>query len=224
MRRLVAPAVRAAALSAAAMGVVTARWSALHWGATTEETRDPLPGDDVIRTPGLVATRAITVQAPPEQVWPWVVQLGAGRGGFYSYDRLENLVGCQVHSADTVVEAWQHLEVGDLVHLHPQVALAVAAVDPGRSLVLHAGPAMGVAGSAGAGPGAPDAAPYDFTWAFVLRRHPHLATRLIVRERFAYLHPWSFLLVEPVSAVSSVMSREMLRGIRARAERASRLQ
>ncbi len=203
-------------MSAAAMSVVTLRWSALHWGATTEETREQLPGDDILRDPGLVATRAITVEAPPEQVWPWIVQLGAGRGGFYSYDRIENLAGCQVDSADMVVEAWQHLEVGDLVHLHPKVGLSVASVDPNRSLVLHAGAAMAVSSA-----GMPETAPYDFTWAFVLRRHPHLATRLIVRERFAYLHPWSFALVEPVSAASSVMSREMLRGIRDRAERAS---
>jgi hypothetical protein len=209
MRGLVAPVVA----GAAALTVVTLRWSALHWGATTEESREVLPGDDILRDPGLVATRAITIEAPPEQVWPWVVQLGADRGGFYSYDRIENLVGCGVHSADTVVEEWQHVAVGDLVHLHPKVALSVAAVDPGRSLVLHAAPAVpGV-------PGAPEAAPYDFTWSFVLRRHPHRATRLIARERFLYTHPWSPLLVEPVAAASSAMSRKMLLGIRDRAER-----
>ncbi|WP_374971015.1 SRPBCC family protein [Terrabacter sp. BE26] len=215
MRRVVAPVAGAAAIPVALMTVVTLRWSALHWGATTEECREQLPGDDLISDPGLVATRAITIHAPPEQVWPWVVQLGADRGGFYSYDRLENLAGCGVRSADTVVEEWQHLDVGDLVHLHPKVALSVASVDPVRSLVLHAGPAM--AGTGGAPPGS---LPYDFTWSFVLRRHPHRATRLVVRERFAYTHPWSFLLVEPVAAASSAMSRQMLHGIRDRSERA----
>jgi hypothetical protein len=206
MRRLAAPVL----VGAAAMSAVTLRWSALHWGATTEESREPLPGDEILPDPGLVATRAITVEAPPEEVWPWVVQIGADRGGFYSYDRLENLAGCRLHSADTVVEQWQHLAVGDVVRLHPQVALGVAAVDPRRSLVLHAG-------AAGSG-GDPSAAPYDFTWSFVLRRHPHRATRLIARERFAYTHPWSPLVVEPVAAASSLMSRKMLRGIRDRAE------
>jgi len=220
MRRVVTPAVAgAAAIPLALLTVVTLRWSALHWGATTEECREELPGDGLIRDPGLVATRAITIHAPPEQVWPWVVQLGADRGGFYSYDRLENLAGCGVRSADTVVEEWQHLDVGGLVHLHPKVALSVASVDPVHSLVLHAGPVLSGAGAPpGAGGAAPEAAPYDFTWAFVLRRHPHRATRLIVRERFAYTHPWSFLLVEPVSAASSAMSRQMLHGIRDRAE------
>lgn len=198
---------------ATALTVVTLRWSALHWGATTEETRERLPGDEILPDAGLVATRAISIEALPEEVWPWVVQMGSDRGGFYSYDGLENLAGCRLHSADTVVEAWQHLAPGDLVRLHPRVALAVAAVDPGRSLVLHAAPAM---------PGVPDAAPYDFTWSFVLRRHPHRATRLITRERFAYGRRWSPLLVEPISAASSLMSQKMLRGIRDRAELAIR--
>lgn len=210
MRRLLAPVVAPVLAGASLLTVVTLRWSALHWGATTEETREHLAGDEILRDPGLVATRAITIEAPPEEVWRWVVQMGADRGGFYSYDRLENLAGCRLHSADTVVDAWQHLAPGDVVRLHPRVALAVAAVDPGRSLVLHAAPAM---------PGDPEAAPYDFTWSFVLRRHPHRATRLISRERFAYSHPWSPLLVEPVAAASSLMSQKMLRGIRDRAER-----
>ncbi len=208
MRRSLAPVV----VGAVVLSVVTLRWSALHWGATTEESREPLPGDELLPVAGLVATRAITIQAPPEDVWPWVVQLGADRGGFYSYDRIENLVGCRLHSADSVVEEWQHLEAGDVVRLHPQVALAVASVDPGRSLVLRA-PQAEQAGS--------EAAPYDFTWSFVLRRHPHRATRLITRERFAHTHRWSPLVVEPVSVASSLMSQKMLRGIRDRAERAA---
>ncbi|GAA2471522.1 SRPBCC family protein [Terrabacter carboxydivorans] len=212
MRRGAGPLLAAVVGGVAALGVVTLRWSALHWGATTEETRERLPGDEILPDPGLVATRAVTVEAPTEEVWRWVVQMGSDRGGFYSYDGLENLAGCHLHSADAVVDAWQHLEPGDLVRLHPRVALAVTAIEPGRSLVLHAGAAM---------PGDPSAAPYDFTWSFVLRRHPHRATRLIVRERFSYPHPWSPVLVEPVSAVSSLMSQKMLRGIRDRAERAA---
>ena len=134
MRRLVAPVL----VGAAALSVVTARFSALHWGATTEESREPLPGDELIHDAGLVATRAITIEAVPEAVWPWVVQIGADRGGFYSYDRLENLAGCNLRSADSVVPEWQHLAPGDLVRLHPQVALTVASVEPNHSLVLRA--------------------------------------------------------------------------------------
>lgn len=226
MRRLAAPLL----VGAAALSVVTARWSALHWGATTEESREPLPGDELIADPGLVATRAITIEALPEMVWPWVVQIGADRGGFYSYDRIENLVGCNLRSVKTVVPEWQHLGPGDLVRLHPQVALTVVSVEPDHSLVLRAAPPTNRdrAGSEATPPdgirprGATPDAPYDFTWAFVLRRHPHTATRLITRERFGYTHRWSPLLVEPVSAASSLMSQKMLRGIRDRAERQAR--
>ena len=99
---------RAAAAGAAVIGTAVAgyillvrRWQ-LRWGATDEECDTALPGDDLIANPDLVATRAITVPAAAEQVWPWIAQLGQGRGGFYSYDALENLVGCNIHSADQI--------------------------------------------------------------------------------------------------------------------------
>jgi hypothetical protein len=204
---------RAAATGAAVLGgaaaylLVGRRWQ-LGWGATGEEHNATLAGDDLIATSDLVATRAITVHAPADQVFPWIAQLGQGRGGFYSYDALENLVGCDIHSADRVVPEWQDLKVGDQVKLHPEVELAVAVVEPGRALVLRGGVPMGEV-----------APPYDFTWAFVLREQPAGATRLLVRERYAYTKRWAPLLVEPVAAVAFVMSQRMLRGIRDRAER-----
>ena len=132
----------------------------------------------------------------------------AVRGGFYSYDFLENLVGCDIHSADRVVSDWQDIEAGGLVRLHPKVSLAVAVLEQGRSLVLRGGVPMGKTPP-----------PYDFTWAFVLRERPDGTTRLLVRERYAYTQRWAPLLVEPVEAVSFVMTQKMLRGIRDRAER-----
>jgi hypothetical protein len=156
----------------------------------------------------LAATRAITVRASIGQVWPWIAQLGQGRGGFYSYDFLENLVGCDIQSADRVVPEWQDIEVGGEVKLHREVPLQIAAVEPGRSLVLRGGVPMGSSPP-----------PYDFTWAFALREQPDNTTRLLVRERYGYTRWWAPLLVEPVEAVSFVMSQKMLRGIRDRAER-----
>ena len=79
----------------------------LHWGATRAEVDGVLPGDEVLPAADLVSTRAITIDARPEDVWAWVAQLGQGRGGFYSYDCLENLIGCDIHSSDTVRPAWQ---------------------------------------------------------------------------------------------------------------------
>ena len=124
---------------AAATYILFARARHLRWGASAQECNAALPGDDLIVSPDLTATRAITVRASAGQVWPWIAQLGHGRGGFYSYDFLENLAGCDIHSADRVVPGWQDIKVGDKVKLAPAVGLDVAALEPGRSLVLRGG-------------------------------------------------------------------------------------
>jgi hypothetical protein len=193
------------AIVAAAYTLAIRPWQ-LGWGATEEESTRLLPGDDLIAEPDITATRAITIRAPAANVWPWIAQLGQGRGGFYSYDLLEDLVGCDIHSANHIVPEWQDIAVGDQVRLHPEVGLAVVAVERGRSLVLRGGVPMG-----------DTPPPYDFTWAFALREHDGV-TRLLVRERYAYTTWWAALLVEPVEAVSFVMSKKMLRGIKDRAE------
>jgi hypothetical protein len=195
----------------AAVGVagLVRTWS-LRWGADKTEIGMSLLGDDLLPAADLIATRAITIDADLAAVWPWLAQLGQGRGGFYSYDRLENLLGCDIHSADRVIAEFQQIQVGDEVSLHPQIALTVAHAQSMRGLVLR-----------GAVPLAGSPAPYDFTWAFVLFGGPGEPTRLVVRERYAYLRPWAALLVEPVEMISFIMSRRMLRGI---AERAAELQ
>jgi hypothetical protein len=206
MRRRLIVGVTAAVGAGAAYLLLARPWH-MRWGATDEESRGPLPGDDLLANADLTATRAITVRASADPVWPWIAQLGQGRGGLYSYDSLENLVGCKIHSADRIVPEWQALGVGNEVRLHPEVPLVVAALEPGRALVLRGGVPMG---------NTPP--PYDFTWAFALREQPDGTTRLLVRERYAYTRWWSRLLVEPVEAVSFLMSQKMLRGIRDRAE------
>jgi hypothetical protein len=182
------------------------RWMA-HWGATTDELHAELPGDEVIGNANLTTTRAVTVNARAGAVWPWIAQLGQGRGGFYSYDAVENLVGCDIHSADRIVPAWQDVAVGAPIRLAPEVAMTVATVDPGRSLVLRGGFPLGRT-----------PAPFDSTWAFVLREQPDGTTRLVSRERYEYLRWWAALVVEPTSLISFVMSRKMLHGIAERAE------
>ncbi|WP_432457092.1 SRPBCC family protein [Cellulomonas iranensis] len=188
-------------------GLPVARAWGLQWGAREDELDATLPGDDLTPGADLVATRAIGVAARPQDVWPWLVQIGQGRGGFYSYDVLENLVGCDIRSADRVEPAWQDLAVGDVVRLHPAKGLDVAVVDPGRALVLR-------------GPDAPAGAappPYGFSWAFVLRPDPRGGTRVVVRERYVYTSAASRLVAEPSCLLSTVMTRGMLRGLRARA-------
>jgi hypothetical protein len=194
----------------AATAAILARHRYLRWGATDRETAMALPGDELLGRPQLTATRAITVRADPGDVWPWIAQLGQGRGGFYSYDVLENLVGCDIHSADRIVPAWQTVAVGAAVRLHPEVALTVARLDAGRAMVLRGAIPMGRL-----------PVPYDFTWSFVVSAAAAGTTRVVVRERYAYTRPWAALVTEPAELVSAVMSPRMLRGIRRRAERAA---
>jgi hypothetical protein len=151
-----------AIVAGVAAGVVLARRWQLRWGANAEELAGALPGDELIARPDLTATRAITARAPAARVWPWIAQLGQARGGFYSYDFLENLVGCNIHSAARVVPEWQDIKPGDKVGLHPEVAprggrrgpgtiAAPARRGPGRerpaALRLH----LGLRAPAGAG-------------------------------------------------------------------------
>ncbi len=193
----------------AALGayVVALRPKQLRWGTVGHEAGQELPGDDIIPFPSLTATRAISIECAPDAVWPWIAQLGQGRGGFYSYDTLENLVGCDIHSAQRVVPEWQSIGAGDQVRLAPEVRLDVVVADPERALVLRGGVPMGAS------------PPYDFTWTFALRPRSDGRTRLLIRERYLYKKWWTPVVVEPVEAISFLMTQKMLRGVRDRAER-----
>jgi hypothetical protein len=195
--------------SAAAAAIAFLRGRYLRWGATDEEANMAVAGDELLPDADLTATRAVTVRAAAAGVWPWIAQLGQGRGGFYNYDFLENLVGCDIHSADRIVPEWQAINVGDQVNLHPEVGLLVALVDPERVLVLRGGVPMGRTQP-----------PYDFTWAFILRPGPAGASRLLVRERYSYSCRWASCSWSRLELISFVGSQRMLRGIRERAERA----
>jgi hypothetical protein len=199
-----------ASVAVAVAVVALLRRRSLRWGATAAEQRMGLPGDELMARADLTATRAITIDTGTAEVWPWIAQLGQGRGGFYSYDLLENLIGCNIHSADRIVPEWQAIGAGAEVKLHPEGGMIVALVEPGQALVLRGGMPMGTAPP-----------PYDFTWAFVVRAQPDGTTRLVVRERYGYTRGWAVLLVEAVEPISFFMSRRMLHGIKRRAERAA---
>jgi hypothetical protein len=177
----------------------------LGWGATDDELKEPLIGDELAPNPKLRATHAITINAPARNIWPWLVQMGQTRGGFYSYTWLENLVGCHMRNADEIVPEWQELKVGDSVWLHPKAPpVEVAAVDPGRALVLK---------------------PWG---AFVLRPIDERTTRLIIRSQGDYSPDLknavlNFLLWRVVfEPAHFIMERKMLLGIKERAEKLSR--
>ena len=189
-----------------ALGPVLHRWRT-RWGATPEELRRRLPGDELVPAPDWSYTHAITIYAPREAVWPWLVQLGQGRGGFYSYEGLENLVGCDIHNVCEIRPELQRLRPGDTIRLHAHSpGTPVRIVEPERALVLGVPPG-------GDGSGA--------TWAFRLLRGPGDSTRLIERGRnrvgTGLLAQLAFgpYLVDPVGFV---MSKRMLRTIKRLAE------
>ena len=179
----------------------------LRWGATDRGGRSPCPEMTSSRAPTSARPAPSPFAPSADQVWPWIAQLGQGRGGFYSYDFLENLVGCDIHSADRIVSEWQNVKIGDEVKLHPEVALEVAGARSG-AITRRAR-----RGSDGEYPAA-----LRLHLVFHPSGSPDRTTRLLVRERYAYTRRWARLLVEPVEAISFVMSQKMLRGIRDRAE------
>lgn len=158
---------------------VARRWL-LRWGATNDEIHRALPGDEFIKNPRYQTTRAVTINAPASEVWPWLVQIGQGRGGFYSYDWLENLIGLDIHSANTIIPGFQDLEAGDSIRLTPEdypgtpFVTDVAILEPERSLVLCAPGTREEALEAGL--------PY-VTWRYILEPVSEQITRLIVRFR-----------------------------------------
>ena len=106
----------------------------LRWGATDEEIARAMPGDQIQRQPIFNSTRAVTIGARPEQIWPWLVQMGYKRAGFYGYDALDN---GGIPSADRILPALQHLKVGDAFPIWEGVNYQVVAIDPSPSLVLE---------------------------------------------------------------------------------------
>ena len=188
------------------LGPVLHRWRT-RWGASDVEVQRPLPGDDLVPSPDWSYTHAITIDAPRAAVWPWLLQLGQGRGGFYSYEALENLVGCDIHNVAELRPELQDLHEGDVIRMHASgYGPSVIELDDGRALVLG---------------GDPDAHGARAMWSFHLVTLPHGRTRLIERGRNVagrgLLSKLGFgpYLVDPIGFV---MSRKMLRTIKRLAE------
>jgi hypothetical protein len=180
----------------------------LHWGTTRGDRLMPMPGDGLVPDARYRVDHGVTIRAPADSVWPWLVQIGQDRGGFYSYTWLENLVGADIHNADRIHNEWQRLKAGDLVRATPPDYLGgrlgepgwrVLDVVPGRAIVLE-------------------------NWgAFVLHPVDSMTTKFFVRTRgdgepsllSVLLGPVNLFVFEPAHFI---MQRGMMLGIRDRAE------
>jgi hypothetical protein len=189
----------------AVVGYLTVgRKPCLTWGATAADIDRPMPGDDLLPDPDLFSTRAVRVQAPPSAIWPWLMQMGSGKGGVYTYDWIENLFGLNMHSVDVILPQFQERSVGDVELLGKHgPRLRVEILDPQSAIVLRS-------------------EDENWVWAFGLYPRPDGRTALVSRNRIrtpdapALLRAFNVMVMEPGSLV---MERKMLLGIKLRAER-----
>ena len=171
----------------------TVRWWRT-WGVDPAEAARSLAGDDLVPTPTAIETRGITIDAPPEAVWPWLAQMGQDRGGFYSIEWLENLAGCRMQNADEIHPEWQHRDIGETVMLHPDTGMPVTRFEPNDAYGLEG-------------------------WGtFVLEPLPGGRTRLVEQPADV---PWASRLFYAtlVQIPHFVMQQAMFRGLKQRAER-----
>jgi hypothetical protein len=174
----------------------------LSWGATDAEAAARLPGDELLEDADGIATRAITIEAPRSAVWPWTAQMGpAPRGGAYTYDWIENLLGLNMHSADRVVPEFQHPKVGDGFGFGAN-RMSYAIVEPEHVLSIRSSDG-------------------NWVWTFILQEQDG-TTRLISRNRFRLPGLKDKLGMIPMEPGSLLMERKMLQGIKKRAEKLAR--
>jgi len=177
----------------------------LHWGATAQEAGGEVAGDDLMPNAGIVATRVVEIDAPPSAIWPWLVQMGPGRGGAYTYDWIERRLGIDIRNSDRIIPELQYLKVGDEIPM-PGYSMRVERLDTEQAMVIRS-------------------SNHAWVWSFELR--PATGhTRLISRNRFdTSAMPVKDLLALPVIEPGSwLMERKMLLTIKQRAERLAQAQ
>ena len=173
-----------------------------RWGAAEDELPAAFSGDELVVSPRLFYTRAVSINATPEEVYPWIVQLGADKGGMYSYTWIESLLQCPQTNADRIHEEWQELKVGDKVLMCPDEnappAYEVALIQPNRAIVL----------------GHQESGIWSDVWQFILLPQADGTTRLVLRSRSS-IEGWIWEVMRPGEFI---MVQGMLLGIKQRAE------
>ena len=179
------------------------RPSQLRWGATTDEMKRSMPGDDLVANPNFVATRAITIRGRPEDIWPWIAQMGFDRAGYYGYDLIEN-IGSKtgIRSAKSIVPDLQHPKTGDVLPISKVAHLTFGQIEPNQFLIWQS-----------------EAVPHDgaFTWALYPVDESH--TRLVSRIRLRYHFASSALMLDLFTEFADhVAVPKILAGVRDRVE------
>lgn len=197
--RTIATLLAVGVIGAVFVYVVYRPW-ALHWGASDEEIARAMPGDKLLSDPTFDATRAVTINAAPAEIWPWIVQMGYKRAGFYSYDRLDN---DGVPSAEHLIPEYQQLEIGDSIPLSEHGFVTVTTMEPDSSMLW-------------------EYRGHDtttvFTWAWGLYSQAGQQTRLVTRLRWHAPGLRSRLMLD---LIEIVMMRKCMLGIKQRVEEAT---
>jgi hypothetical protein len=195
-----------------------------RWGATQTEIQMKLPGDDSVFYPKIQATRAITIRGQPKDIWPWLVQVGYRRAGWYSYDILEIITGAGEFidglSARRIIPELQQLEPGSLIYMHPRIpALIADKIEKFNSLVLTTRTDVKTGLTYSLLEKRPEEY-INYTWVFFLKKLNEKECRLIVRSRYDYNPSFMNSLIWRVftEPISFVMERKMLRGLKQRVE------
>ena len=190
------------------------------WGTTEEEIQRDYPGDDLVPESKGVYLHAITINASAAEIWSWLVQIGQDRGGFYSYELIENMIGCKIRTADKIIPEYQHLEVGDSIPMHPSMGspYVVVAIEPERALVLLQRVDVNTGKTFQPGDRMPEKY-QNMSWLFFLDESDDGTTRLISRSR----NDWNPSLGNTIfygifGALTMEMDRKMLKGIKQRVE------
>lgn len=175
-----------------------------QWSVTAEEANMQLPGDELVPNAAHQATMGVTVAASPEEIWPWLAQMGADRGGLYSYSWLESLMNCTIHNANKIIQEFQNPQVGDLVKMCP----GDFGPPPHEIAAIQSNSAFIFGGHDDSG------SHWDSTWQFVLVPQDKNSTRLLLR-----LHSANYSTISAIMEPAFfLMERRRLQGIKERAE------
>jgi len=194
------------------------------WGSTEEELQRELPGDELVKDVKGWYNHAITINAAPSDVWPWIMQLGQNKGGFYSYELLENIASSNIHNTDYIVPEFQDTVLGDKVAISPKAApYIVAAIEPGQVFVLQL--RVNIQTQETVDNTQPLPGKYqDSSWVLFLEETAEGTTRLISRSRNDWNQSKTNIFFYGIfGVISQAMNRKMLKGIKKRAESASRV-